>query len=268
MHFCTKGSLHIWLFSLVCSRLCSYHASQRTPSVILQSCSEVHFHPFIKYINPCSGAQYQVARWVIPFNKSRKAASANQGYFKSPLWLTQSHSYFIFLVWTWQQWLHNSVDTMLNAARPIPESLKPGDRFSRITNNKTRQGGMNLCLQRPIRYEFSIHRQRPPGRQGLQTKGSAGDVAHVGRADRVMCPSLHREEQSQQSCSGDACSHKSQVNEAIVESGLGCSMKVGPQVGLIEGHDQDKVSLYGDPVSGGKGLVERRQQVIFRKIQR
>lgn len=88
---------------------------------------------------------------------------------------------------------------MLNAAQPIPESLESGDRYSRITNNKTRQGGMNLCLQRPIGYEFSIHRQRSPGGQGLQTEGSAGDVAHIGRTDRVMGPPLHCEEQSQQS---------------------------------------------------------------------
>lgn len=157
---------------------------------------------------------------------------------------------------------------MLNTAQPIPESLEPGDRYSRITDNKTRQGRMNLCLQRPIRYKFSIHRQRPPRGQGLQTEGPAGDVTHVGRTDRVMCPPLHREEQSQQSGSGDPRPHKSQVNEAVVESGLRCSMKVGSQVALIEGQDEDEVSLDGNPVSGGKGLVEGGQQVVFRVIRR
>lgn len=126
---------------------------------------------------------------------------------------------------------------MLNAAQPIPESLESGDRDSRITNNKTRQGGVNLCLQWPIGYEFSIHRQRPPGGEGLQTEGSAGDVAHIGRADGVVRPPLHREEQPQQSSPGDSRAHKSQVDEPVVKSGLGCSMKIGAQVGLVQSQD-------------------------------
>lgn len=88
---------------------------------------------------------------------------------------------------------------MLNVAQPIPESLESGDLYSGITDNKTRQGRMNLCLQRPIGYEFSIHSQCSPGGQGLQTKGSAGDVAYIGRTNRMMGSPFHREEQSQQS---------------------------------------------------------------------
>lgn len=68
--------------------------------------------------------------------------------------------------------------------------------------------------------------------------------------------SFHGKEQSQQRGSGDPRPHKGQVDQPIVKPGLGCSMKISPEVGLIKGQDQDKVSFDGDPVSGGKGLVQ------------
>lgn len=71
----------------------------------------------------------------------------------------------------------------------------------------------------------------------------------------MMGSPFHREEQSQQSGSRDASSHKSQVNEAVIKFGLRCSMKVSSQVALVEGQHEDKVSLDSNPVSGGNRLV-------------
>ncbi|TNN81024.1 hypothetical protein EYF80_008680 [Liparis tanakae] len=121
---------------------------------------------------------------------------------------------------------------------------------------------------RPIGHQLSIHRQRASCRQRLQPEGLAGDVAHIRRADGVVVSSFHGKKQSQKSRSGDPRPHKGQVDQPIVEPGLGRSVKISPQVGLIQGQYQDKVPFDGDPISGGNGLVEGRQQVVPRHIQK
>lgn len=115
---------------------------------------------------------------------------------------------------------------------------------------------MNLRLKRPIGHQFSVHSEGPSCGQRLQPEGLAGDVAHIGRAHGVVGSSFHGEEQSQESGSGDPRPHKGQVDQPIVKPGLGCSMKISPEVGLIKSQDQDKFPFNSDPVSGGKGLVE------------
>lgn len=115
---------------------------------------------------------------------------------------------------------------------------------------------MNLRLKWPIWHQFSIHGECPPCGQRLQSEGPAGHMAHIWRADGVVGSSFHGEEQSQQSGSGDPRPHKGQVDQPVIKPGLWCSMKISPEVGLIKGQDKDEVPFDGDPVSGGKGLVE------------
>ena len=67
--------------------------------------------------------------------------------------------------------------------------------------------------------------------------------------------SFHGEEQPEQRGSGDPSPHKGQVDKPVVKPGLWGGVEVGPQVRLVQGQNQDVVSLDGDPVPGGQRLV-------------
>lgn len=116
--FCTKKiHKHLFVLPSYYPRLCSFHASQGTSSVIQQLCNEAHFSSTFKFANnPCSHGPMMRGSVGYPFSLNlRKAVSAFQAI------LSLSDTPPSLSEYRWQQRLHNSVECCIcQSDRPIP----------------------------------------------------------------------------------------------------------------------------------------------------
>lgn len=97
------------------------------------------FHPFSNLLLiPADVLQWCVARWVIPFIKPQNSSFCNPGYFKSFRYPPPSE-------YRWQQRLYNSVECCYLSINSTNPWLESGNLHSRVANDETSQGRMNLC---------------------------------------------------------------------------------------------------------------------------